>query len=93
MINDETLSIFQLCFITSFHNIMISWRKRIGLVCNTISTVFLTNLFPPDRIVLNLSKDEFPSGYAELPENLISLINRGLEIEWVQYEFKIIQRN
>ena len=61
---------------------MTSWRKRIGIVCNTINSLF-NQSFPPDRIVLNLSKDEFPSGYAELPENLISLINRGLEIEWV----------
>ena len=70
---------------------MTSWRKRIGLVCNTINSLF-NQSFPPDRIVLNLSKDEFPSGYAELPENLISLINRGLEIEWVQANSKSFKK-
>lgn len=70
---------------------MTSWRKRIGIVCNTINSLF-NQSFPPDRIVLNLSKDEFPSGYAELPENLISLINRGLEIEWVQANSKSFKK-
>ena len=70
---------------------MTSWRKRIGIVCNTINSLF-NQSFPPDRIVLNLSKDEFPSGYAELPVNLTSLINRGLEIEWVQANSKAFKK-
>ena len=59
-----------------------SWKKRIDIVHNAIESI-MNQTVKPDKIVLNLSLDEFPSGNDELPENLTSLIDNGLEIGWV----------
>lgn len=60
-----------------------SWKKRIDIVHNAIESI-MNQTVKPDKIVLNLSLDEFPSGNDELPENLTSLIENGLEIGWVK---------
>ncbi|GAB3804803.1 glycosyl transferase [Spirosoma humi] len=42
----------------------------------------LTQSFKPNRIILWLSKDEFPNLEKDLPSSLISLKAFGIEIEW-----------
>ncbi len=60
-----------------------SWKNRINIVHNAIESI-MNQTVKPDKIVLNLSLDEFPSGNDELPDNLISLIDKCLEIGWVK---------
>lgn len=65
-----------------------SFKGRIHLVENTIISI-LNNVKSPDKIVLNLSSDEFPQKENELPESLITLSGRcDFEIYWVKENVK-----
>jgi hypothetical protein len=58
-----------------------SYPARIASVWLTIESI-LRQDFPPDRLVLVLSRDEFPEG--RLPKKLLGATRRGLEILWVE---------
>ena len=58
-----------------------SFPKRIGTVHLTINTIFRQTL-APDRIILWLAEEEFPNKEKDLPDELLKLKKRGLEIRW-----------
>jgi len=68
---------------------MTSWKKRIGHVKDVVNRVF-NGTVVPWRIVLNLSTDEFPGKWSDLPAELVELQekNRLFEIHWVKYDTK-----
>lgn len=68
-----------------------SWKNRINIVHNAIESI-MNQTVKPDKIVLNLSLDEFPSGNDELPDNLISLIDKCMEI-FIDIRLKFIHSN
>lgn len=69
-----------------------SWRARINIVANTINSL-LNQTFKPDKIVLTLSKEEFPAMDAELPPALIQLaLHSPLEIYWVEGNSKAFKK-
>lgn len=43
---------------------------------------------PPDKIVLTLSSKQFINGLADLPKELLSQLNRGLEIIWSEDDLR-----
>lgn len=70
---------------------MTSWKKRIGNVPAVVRSI-LTNTMQPDKIVLNLSLEEFPGRENDLPEEVVDMIKDGtIEIGWQSgntYAFK-----
>lgn len=61
---------------------MTSWKKRISNVPLVLDSI-LNNTKLPDRIVLNLSIEEFPNKEMDLPESLLRYkYSCGLEIIW-----------
>ena len=66
-----------------------SWSGRIDIVGNTIESL-LDNTLIPDKIILNLSEDEFPGREEDLPGKLVSLVNEheNCEIFWVKENTK-----
>lgn len=56
---------------------------RINGVHYTINTLLRQSL-KPDKIILWLANEEFPEGLENLPEELLSLRELGLEIEWCE---------
>lgn len=66
-----------------------SWKNRINDCIVTINEMLNQTLLP-DRIILNLSTEEFPNKEKELPEELINIINDNeiCEIYWVKENYK-----
>lgn len=64
---------------------MTSWKKRIQYVSKTIYMMERQSLVP-DKIILNLSTDEFPNKEKELPNDLVMLSETldNFEIYWVK---------
>lgn len=59
-----------------------SWKKRIGTVGLTIFSIL--KQCPGFHIVLVLSEEEFPKKEAELPADVIALVNsKKIEILWI----------
>ena len=60
-----------------------SWKKRIA---NTSKVIFslMNQTVKPDKIILNLSYDEFANKENDLPEELLLLQNVIFEINWVK---------
>ena len=58
-----------------------TFPERINIVWVTISTL-MNQTIKPKRIILWLSKTQFPLGEAKLPKKLIKLKKRGLEIRF-----------
>jgi len=46
----------------------------------------------PDRIILWLSEEEYPDGDKELPQTLLDLQRRGLEIKWTPKNTKALKK-
>ncbi|MEH6578323.1 MAG: hypothetical protein V7731_14770 [Amphritea sp.] len=68
------------------HNIVVSltsYQRRINDIYLTIESLFQQSL-RADKILLWLSRDNFPGGYDELPEILKRQSERGLEIHFVE---------
>lgn len=71
---------------------MTSWKKRIGNVDKVVRTI-LDNSLVPDKIVCNLSTDEFPLREMELPKSLLELRdNTVFEINWVKENTKAFKK-
>jgi len=64
-----------------------SYPARINTVYKTISTLLKQNL-KPDKVILWLSKEQFPGQDSDLPETLTNLKQFGLEVEWVDEDIK-----
>lgn len=64
-----------------------SYPKRIASTAVALERIFAQTL-KPDRIILWLSEENFPSKEAELPLPLLDLKQRGLEIAWCQGDIK-----
>lgn len=61
-----------------------SWQKRINNI-PTVLTSILNQTLVPDKIVLNLSIEEFPNKELDIPENVIKFIHNNsiIEVNWV----------
>ena len=69
-----------------------SWKKRIQNVPMVIQSI-LTGTKPPDKIVLNLSTDEFLLKDKELPTYLLMLKETNkIEINWVKENTKAFKK-
>ena len=67
---------------------MTSWKKRIAAVPKTIRQI-LNQTIKPDKIIVNLSYDEFKNKEKDLPEELIQMNKFGyVEIFWVKENTK-----
>ncbi len=64
-----------------------SYKKRIDTLPIVLNRL-LCQTVKPDHIVLYLAKDNFPLGEEELPERLLGMQNRGLEIKWCEKDIK-----
>ncbi|MDE7253383.1 MAG: hypothetical protein K2O32_10640 [Acetatifactor sp.] len=64
-----------------------SYPKRISCVDRVIKTLLIQTL-KPDKIIIWLSKEEFPNQNMDLPTDLIELCQYGLEIRWVSGDLK-----
>ena len=60
-----------------------SYPKRINHVHKCISSL-LNQTVEPEKIILVLAQEEFPNKEKDLPSNLLSLIEQGLEILWYE---------
>ena len=69
-----------------------SWKKRIQNVPMVIQSI-LTGTKPPDKIVLNLSTEEFSLKDKELPTYLLMLKETNkIEINWVKENTKAFKK-
>ena len=68
-----------------------SWKKRIDN-CAHIVDLMLNQTLKPDKIILNLSTDEFPNKEEELPEELVKKQNDIFEIWWVKENTKAFKK-
>lgn len=64
-----------------------SYGKRIATVPLVLDRLFNQTL-KPDRIVLYLSKENFPGMEADLPERLLEMRQYGLDIHWCDGDIK-----
>lgn len=66
-----------------------SHPARINYVSVAINTILRQRL-KPDRVILWLAEEEFKNKEADLPDNLLSLKDLGLEIKWCEnlYSYK-----
>ena len=65
---------------------MTSFPSRIWTVKQTILSI-MAQTIKADKIILWLAKTNFPSGEAELPEGLLKLKDKGLEIRWCDEDY------
>jgi len=68
-----------------------SWKKRIT---NTSRVIFslLNQTVKPNKIILNLSYDEFINKEQDLPEDLLLLRNEIFEINWVKENTNVFKK-
>ena len=61
-----------------------SYPERIGIVSKAIITILNQKDCRPDAVELWLAKDQFPGGTDDLPKDLTSLTDCGLDILWCE---------
>lgn len=64
-----------------------SFPARIGKIWLVVESL-LRQKTPPERIVLWLSRDQFPDEYGNLPKKLLDRRDRGLDIRFVDGDFR-----
>ena len=64
-----------------------SFPKRIRYVWMTVESLLRPGCLP-ERIILYLSKEQFPNGSADLPKSLIRMCPRGLDIRFVDGDLR-----
>lgn len=69
-----------------------SWKKRIHLVASIVRKM-MSQTLKPDKIVLNLSSDEFKGKESDLPTELVSMQNEVFEINWVKENTRVYKKN
>ena len=52
----------------------------------------LNQSFKPDKLILWLSKEEFPNLEEDLPSNVLNLKKHGLEIKWTEKNFRVYNK-
>jgi glycosyltransferase involved in cell wall biosynthesis len=52
----------------------------------------LNQSFKPDKLILWLSKEEFPNLEEDLPSNVLNLRKHGLEIKWTEENFRVYNK-
>ena len=71
---------------------MTSWPKRINNVAKVIYSI-LKNTVQPNKIICNLSTEEFPNKEKDLPEVLLLLSETTcFEINWVKENTKVFKK-
>ena len=71
---------------------MTSWRKRIENVPLVVESI-LHNTIKPDRIVLNLSEEEFTEKERSLPKSVMNLVDKGvIELIWTPRNLKAFKK-
>ena len=68
-----------------------SWKKRIHN-CSHIVDLFFKQTLKPDKIILNLSSDEFVNKENDLPQELVEKQNNIFEIYWVKGNTKVYKK-
>jgi hypothetical protein len=68
-----------------------SWKKRINNVSAVINSL-LNQTLKPDKIILNLSYDEFQNKEKDLPAELLSIKNDIFEINWVKENTNVFKK-
>lgn len=68
-----------------------SWKKRIHLCAHTVD-LMLNQTIKPDKIILNLSEEEFQRKEEELPKELVEKQNNIFEIYWVKENTKAFKK-
>lgn len=65
---------------------MTSWPKRIKNVAKTLKTILDNNVLP-EKIIVNLSTDEFPGKESNLPNELVLLSQKNpiIEFHWLKH--------
>ena len=63
---------------------MTSWKKRLGNLPTVLDTIFNQTKMP-NKIVINLSSEEFPNKEKDIPSNVLGYIQRHdiIEIYWI----------
>lgn len=64
---------------------MTSWKKRINNVATVLKTITQQTLIP-DLIIVNLSTQEFPNHEQDLPQDLLSLLDNKIKINWIDWD-------
>lgn len=70
---------------------MTSWPPRIHFVSRSIRSL-MSQTVVPDRIELNLATENFPNKENQLPEDLVKLTERGLNINWVEKDVNVFKK-
>ena len=61
-----------------------SWKKRLGNIPTVLDSIFKQTI-KPDKVVLNLSVEEFPKKEEELPSDVLKYLKgHDVEIYWVE---------
>jgi len=68
-----------------------SWKKRINLCAKMVDRM-MNQTIKPNKIILNLSTDEFPNKEEELPKELVEKQNDVFEIYWVKENTKVYKK-
>ena len=68
-----------------------SWEKRIKNCAHTVDLMKEQTL-KPDKIILNLSSDEFKNKEKDLPQDLIEKQDDIFEINWVKENTKVYKK-
>ena len=68
-----------------------SYPARIRYVSQTLNRL-MNQTVKPDRIILWLSKEQFPEGERNLPFRLHEMKKRGLQIEWCEKDIKAYKK-
>ena len=73
---------------------MTSWTKRIKNVKTVLESI-LFNSELPAKIVINLAIEEFPNKEKDLPNDLVTLINKNniIEIYWLKHNTKVWKKS
>ena len=65
-----------------------SWTKRINYVAHVVNLMKEQTL-KPYKIILNLSKEEFPNCEINLPSDLVKMVDDCFIINWVNENTKV----
>lgn len=64
-----------------------SFPRRISSVWIVLE-ILLRQSFKPDKIILYLSKDQFPTGMKDLPKRILQQCGRGVDVVFVSDDFR-----
>ena len=70
-----------------------SWKGRISFIHKNLE-LLLNNAIKPNKVILNLSIEEFPKKYLELPKTILSLLKKynNFEIFWVKINNNVFKK-